>query len=66
MGSSGCAPALLSGGYDSPVAAHRVMRRGLACDFVHATGAPLTGPASAYKAYALAGALPCTWWPSGG
>lgn len=54
VGSSGRALVLLSGGYDSPVAAHRAMRRGLACDFVHFTGAPLTGPASAYKAYALA------------
>ncbi|MFD0542342.1 THUMP domain-containing protein [Streptomyces mexicanus] len=54
VGSSGRALALLSGGYDSPVAAFRLMRRGLACDFVHFTGAPLTGPASAYKAYALA------------
>lgn len=54
VGSSGRALALLSGGFDSPVAAHRAMRRGLRCDFVHFTGAPLTGPSSAYKAYALA------------
>ncbi|MDN0198788.1 tRNA uracil 4-sulfurtransferase ThiI [Streptomyces sp. S.PNR 29] len=54
VGCSGRALALLSGGFDSPVAAHRAMRRGLACDFVHFTGAPLTGPSSAYKAYALA------------
>jgi thiamine biosynthesis protein ThiI len=54
VGSSGRALALLSGGYDSPVAAHRAMTRGLSCDFVHFTGAPLTGAASAYKAYALA------------
>lgn len=54
VGSSGRALVLLSGGFDSPVAAHRAMRRGLACDFVHFTGAPLTGPSSAYKAYALA------------
>ncbi|MGW0735243.1 tRNA uracil 4-sulfurtransferase ThiI [Streptomyces sp. NPDC002851] len=53
VGSTGRALVLLSGGYDSPVAAHRAMRRGLACDFVHFTGAPLTGPASAYKAYAV-------------
>uniref|UniRef100_UPI0004BEC807 THUMP domain-containing protein n=1 Tax=Streptomyces sp. NRRL F-5065 TaxID=1463855 RepID=UPI0004BEC807 len=31
VGSSGRALVLLSGGYDSPVAAHRAMRRGLAC-----------------------------------
>jgi thiamine biosynthesis protein ThiI len=54
VGSSGRALVLLSGGYDSPVAAYRAMRRGLHCDFVHFTGAPYTSPASAYKAYALA------------
>ncbi|MFE6773087.1 tRNA uracil 4-sulfurtransferase ThiI [Streptomyces fimicarius] len=54
VGSSGRALVLLSGGYDSPVAAHRAMRRGLACDFVHFNGAPYTTPASVYKAYALA------------
>ncbi|GAA2434700.1 tRNA uracil 4-sulfurtransferase ThiI [Streptomyces macrosporus] len=53
VGASGRAVVLLSGGYDSPVAAHRAMRRGLRCDFVHFTGAPYTGPSSAYKAYAL-------------
>ena len=50
VGSSGRALVLLSGGYDSPVAAYRAMRRGLRCDFVHFTGAPLTGPSSTYKA----------------
>ncbi|RCG22366.1 tRNA 4-thiouridine(8) synthase ThiI [Streptomyces reniochalinae] len=54
VGSSGRALALLSGGYDSPVAAYRAMRRGLACDYVHFTGAPYTDAASVYKAYALA------------
>lgn len=54
VGSGGRALVLLSGGYDSPVAAYRAMRRGLHCDFVHFTGAPYTGPSSAYKAYALA------------
>lgn len=54
VGSSGHALALLSGGFDSPVAAYRAMRRGLRCDFVHFTGAPYTGPSSSYKAYALA------------
>lgn len=53
VGASGRALVLLSGGYDSPVAAYRAMRRGLHCDFVHFSGAPLTGPASTYKAYAL-------------
>ncbi|UNZ21510.1 tRNA uracil 4-sulfurtransferase ThiI [Streptomyces sp. 891-h] len=54
VGSSGRALALLSGGYDSPVAAYRAMRRGMACDFVHFTGAPYTDASSVYKAYALA------------
>ncbi|ARX80831.1 thiamine biosynthesis protein ThiI [Streptomyces alboflavus] len=54
VGSSGRALVLLSGGYDSPVAAHRAMRRGLSCDFVHFNGAPYTNPSSVYKAYALA------------
>ncbi|BAD56870.1 tRNA uracil 4-sulfurtransferase ThiI [Nocardia farcinica] len=54
VGCSGRALVLLSGGYDSPVAAYRAMRRGLHCDFVHFTGAPYTDPSSMYKAYALA------------
>ncbi|WP_102925001.1 tRNA uracil 4-sulfurtransferase ThiI [Streptomyces noursei] len=54
VGASGRALVLLSGGYDSPVAAYRAMRRGLACDFVHFTGAPYTDASSTYKAYALA------------
>ncbi|MCK7622524.1 tRNA 4-thiouridine(8) synthase ThiI [Streptomyces sp. RS10V-4] len=54
VGASGRALVLLSGGYDSPVAAYRAMRRGLACDFVHFTGAPYTDASSVYKAYALA------------
>ncbi len=53
VGASGRALVMLSGGYDSPVAAYRAMRRGLRCDFLHFTGAPLTGPSSTYKAYAL-------------
>ena len=64
VGSSGRALVLLSGGYDSPVAAHRAMRRGLRCDFVHFTGAPYTSAASAYKAYALARELN-RWQPAG-
>lgn len=54
VGSSGEVVALLSGGFDSPVAVYRSMRRGLRCELVHCTGAPYTGPSSAYKAYALA------------
>ncbi|PXY19412.1 tRNA uracil 4-sulfurtransferase ThiI [Prauserella muralis] len=52
-GSSGRALVLLSGGFDSPVAAYRAMRRGLRCEFVHFSGAPFTNPSSTYKAYAL-------------
>lgn len=54
VGCSGRALALLSGGFDSPVAAYRAMRRGLQCDFLHCTGAPYTDASSTYKAYALA------------
>src|SRR5207237_2520916 len=53
VGMSGRAVALMSGGIDSPVAAYRMMRRGLRCDFLHFSGMPLTGPESVYKAYAL-------------
>ncbi len=54
VGMSGRGMVLLSGGIDSPVAAYRMMRRGLYCGFVHFSGMPLTGPESVYKAYALA------------
>ena len=57
VGTSGRALVLLSGGIDSPVAAYRMMKRGLRCDFVHFSGQPLTGPESAYKAYALVSQL---------
>jgi thiamine biosynthesis protein ThiI len=57
VGSSGRALVLLSGGIDSPVAAYRMMRRGLRCDFVHFSGRPFTGSESIYKAYALVRAL---------
>jgi thiamine biosynthesis protein ThiI len=57
VGSSGRALVLLSGGLDSPVAAFRMMKRGLRCDFVHFSGTPFTGPESVYKAYALAARL---------
>ena len=57
VGTSGRAMVLLSGGIDSPVAAYRMMKRGLRCDFVHFSGQPLTGPESAYKAYALVSRL---------
>jgi thiamine biosynthesis protein ThiI len=57
VGTSGRALVLLSGGIDSPVAGYRMMKRGLRCDFVHFSGQPLTGPESAYKAYAQVGRL---------
>ena len=57
VGTSGRALVLLSGGIDSPVAAYRMMKRGLRCDFVHFCGRPFTGPESIYKSYAQASAL---------
>ena len=53
VGMSGRALVLLSGGIDSPVAAYRMMRRGLRCGFLHFSGMPLTGPESVYKACGL-------------
>lgn len=55
VGVSGRALVLLSGGLDSPVAAYRMMKRGLRCDFLHFSGRPFTSPDSIYKAYALVG-----------
>jgi tRNA uracil 4-sulfurtransferase len=57
VGTSGRALVLMSGGLDSPVAAYRMMKRGLRCDFVHFSGRPFTSPESIYKAYALVGRL---------
>src|SRR5437868_7022493 len=42
VGSSGRALVLMSGGIDSPVAAYRMMRRGLHVDFLHFSGIPFT------------------------
>ncbi len=53
VGMSGRALVLMSGGIDSPVAAYRMMRRGLRCNYLHFSGMPLTGPESVYKAYGL-------------
>jgi thiamine biosynthesis protein ThiI len=53
VGVSGRGMVLMSGGIDSPVAAYRMMRRGLRCFFLHFSGMPLTGPESIYKAYGL-------------
>jgi thiamine biosynthesis protein ThiI len=57
VGTSGRALVLLSGGLDSPVAAYRMMKRGLRCDFIHFSGRPFTTQESIYKAYALAARL---------
>jgi tRNA uracil 4-sulfurtransferase len=57
VGTSGRALVLLSGGLDSPVAAYRMMKRGLRCDFLHFSGRPFTSADSIYKAYALVGRL---------
>ena len=57
VGVSGHATVLLSGGIDSPVAAYRMMRRGLHVDFVHFHSHPLVSPASREKAQELAAHL---------
>ena len=54
VGVSGRATVLLSGGIDSPVAAYRMMRRGLHVDFVHFHSHPLVSSASKEKALELA------------
>lgn len=57
VGVSGRAMALLSGGIDSPVAAFRMMKRGLRLDFVHFHSYPLVSSASRDKAEDLAASL---------
>jgi thiamine biosynthesis protein ThiI len=57
VGISGKALALLSGGLDSPVAAYRMMRRGLRLDFVHFHSYPLLSGASRDKARELTALL---------
>lgn len=57
VGVSGRAMVLLSGGIDSPVAAYRMMRRGLQVDFVHFHSYPLVSSASREKACDLAAHL---------
>ena len=57
VGISGRGLALLSGGIDSPVAAHRMMKRGLALDFVHFHAHPIVSSASRDKAADLAAHL---------
>lgn len=56
-GISGRVAALLSGGIDSPVAAWRMMRRGLKVDFIHFHSKPFTDDASIEKVEEMAGKL---------
>src|SRR5215469_3707873 len=57
VGVIGRGMALLSGGIDSPVAAYRMMRRGLRLDFVHFHAHPIVSAASREKACELAAHL---------
>jgi tRNA uracil 4-sulfurtransferase len=57
LGISGRGVALLSGGIDSPVAAYRMMRRGLRLDFVHFHSYPLLSRTSQDKVRELAAHL---------
>jgi thiamine biosynthesis protein ThiI len=57
VGITGRGLVLLSGGIDSPVAAYRMMRRGMRVDFVHFHSHPLVSGASREKAAELAAHL---------
>jgi tRNA uracil 4-sulfurtransferase len=57
VGITGHGLVLLSGGIDSPVAAYRMMRRGMRVDFVHFHSYPLVSSASREKAAELAAHL---------
>jgi tRNA uracil 4-sulfurtransferase len=57
VGTTGRGLVLLSGGIDSPVAAWRMMRRGMRVDFVHFHSYPLVSAASREKATELAAHL---------
>ena len=57
LGVSGRVVSLLSGGIDSPVAAHRLMKRGCHVVFVHFHGVPFLDGTSRIKAAELARAL---------
>jgi thiamine biosynthesis protein ThiI len=59
-GTAGRVVCLLSGGIDSPVAAHRMMKRGCAVTFVHFHSYPILSRASQEKARQLAELL--TGW----
>lgn len=62
LDTSGTVLALLSGGIDSPVAAHRMMQRGCHVEFVHFHGAPYQSRASQEKSIELATVL-SRWQP---
>ncbi len=57
VGTAGRALAMLSGGFDSPVAAFQIMRRGAHCDFIHFHSFPFTSKQSTDKVVALVKAL---------
>ena len=59
-GTAGRVTCLLSGGIDSPVAAHRMMKRGCAVSFVHFHSYPILSRASIEKAHELVRLL-TTW-----
>ena len=59
-GTAGRVTCLLSGGIDSPVAAHRMMKRGCAVNFVHFHAYPILSRASMEKARQLVELL-TTW-----
>jgi thiamine biosynthesis protein ThiI len=59
-GTAGRVTCLLSGGIDSPVAAHRMMKRGCAASFVHFHSYPILSRASIEKARELVQLL-TTW-----
>ncbi|PYR78906.1 MAG: tRNA 4-thiouridine(8) synthase ThiI [Acidobacteria bacterium] len=59
-GTAGRVTCLLSGGIDSPVAAHRMMKRGCAASFVHFHSYPILSRASMEKARELVRLL-TTW-----
>jgi thiamine biosynthesis protein ThiI len=52
-GTAGRVACLLSGGIDSPVAAHRMMKRGCAVTFIHFHSYPILSRASVEKAHEL-------------
>jgi thiamine biosynthesis protein ThiI len=57
VGVSGRALCMISGGIDSPVAAFRMMKRGMQLDFVHFHSMPRTDPASLDKVRELVAVL---------